>query len=152
MSIISNIFYCVNFKKNNNMKKVAILLLIIFTSTGLSAQTQTELNIQSSNSYKKVDNELGIVYQQILKKYSKNTKFINYLRASERLWIQFRDAEVKMMFPADDTRMAYGSMYPLLYYGLLEELTKSRLKELKLWVNPKQQDMQGSIGDYEGIY
>ena len=39
------------------MKKVAILLLIIFTSTGLSAQTQTELNIQSSNSYKKVDNE-----------------------------------------------------------------------------------------------
>ena len=110
------------------------------------------MNIEASNSYKKVDNELGIVYQQILKKYSKNIKFINSLRISERLWIQFRDAEVKMMYPSDDPRMAYGSMYPLLYFGLLEELTKTRLKELKVWINPKQQDMQGSVGDYEGIY
>ena len=134
------------------MKYFSILLVIIFTTTSLFAQTQSEMNIEASNSYKKVDNELGVVYQQILKKYSKNTKFINSLRISERLWIQFRDAEVKMMYPADDARMAYGSMYPLLYFSLLEELTKTRLKELKVWVNPKQQDIQGSIGDYDGIY
>jgi hypothetical protein len=134
------------------MKYFSILLVIIFTTASLFAQTQSEMNIEASNSYKKVDNELGVVYQQILKKYSKNTKFINSLRISERLWIQFRDAEVKMMYPADDARMAYGSMYPLLYFGLLEELTKTRLKELKVWVNPKQQDIQGSIGDYDGIY
>ena len=134
------------------MKYFSILLVIIFTTASLFAQTQSEMNIEASNSYKKVDNELGVVYQQILKKYSKNTKFINSLRISERLWIQFRDAEVKMMYPADDARMAYGSMYPLLYFSLLEELTKTRLKELKVWVNPKQQDIQGSIGDYEGIY
>jgi uncharacterized protein YecT (DUF1311 family) len=134
------------------MKYFSILLVIIFTTASLFAQTQSEMNIEASNSYKKVDNELGVVYQQILKKYSKNTKFINSLRISERLWIQFRDAEVKMMYPADDPRMAYGSMYPLLYFSLLEELTKTRLKELKVWVNPKQQDIQGSIGDYDGIY
>ena len=134
------------------MKYFSILLVIIFTTASLFAQTQSEMNIEASNSYKKVDNELGVVYQQILKKYSKNTKFINSLRISERLWIQFRDAEVKMMYPADDARMAYGSMYPLLYFSLLEELTKTRLKELKVWVNPKQQDIQGSIGDYDGIY
>ena len=134
------------------MKYFSILLVIIFTTASLFAQTQSEMNIEASNSYKKVDNELGVVYQQILKKYSKNIKFINSLRISERLWIQFRDAEVKMMYPSDDPRMAYGSMYPLLYFGLLEELTKTRLKELKVWINPKQQDMQGSVGDYEGIY
>ena len=134
------------------MKYFSLLLVIIFTTASLFAQTQSEMNIEASNSYKKVDNELGVVYQQILKKYSKNTKFINSLRISERLWIQFRDAEVKMMYPADDARMAYGSMYPLLYFSLLEELTKTRLKELKVWVNPKQQDIQGSIGDYDGIY
>lgn len=134
------------------MKYFLILLVIIFSTTSLFAQTQSEMNIEASNSYKKVDNELGVVYQQILKKYSKNIKFINSLRISERLWIQFRDAEVKMMYPSDDPRMAYGSMYPLLYFGLLEELTKTRLKELKVWINPKQQDMQGSVGDYEGIY
>jgi hypothetical protein len=134
------------------MKIIISLLFILFSITSLSAQSQSEMNIEASNSYTKVDNELGNVYQQILKKYSKNTKFINALRASERLWIQFRDAEVKMMYPADDQRMAYGSMFPMLRFGLLEELTKTRLKTLKLWVNPSSQDMQGSIGDYEGNY
>ena len=134
--------------------KNLILLFSFFAinNTILFAQTQGEMNVQASNSYTKVDKELGVVYQQILKKYSKNTKFINSLRISQRLWIQFRDAEVKMMYPSDDPRMAYGSMYPLLYFGLLEELTITRLKELKVWINPKQQDMQGSVGDYEGIY
>jgi hypothetical protein len=57
-----------------------------------------------------------------------------------------------MMFPSDNPRMTYGSMYPLLYYGYLTELTRIRLKQLKIWANPKQQDMQGSVGDYNGDY
>jgi hypothetical protein len=56
------------------------------------------------------------------------------------------------MYPADDARMAYGSMYPLLHFSLLEELTKTRIKDLKVWINPKEQDIQGSVGDYEGVY
>jgi uncharacterized protein YecT (DUF1311 family) len=110
------------------------------------------MNSDAKGSYKKVDDELGVVYQQILKKYSKNAKFIDALRASERLWIQFRDAEVKKMFPAEDTRMAYGSMYSLLYYSYLEELTKTRTKDLRRWLSTRPQDMQGSVGDYEGAY
>ena len=56
-----------------------ILLFSFFAinNTILFAQTQGEMNVQASNSYTKVDKELGVVYQQILKKYSKNTKFIN---------------------------------------------------------------------------
>jgi uncharacterized protein YecT (DUF1311 family) len=110
------------------------------------------MNNDALISYKKVDNELGIVYQLILKKYAKNTKFINALRASERLWIQFRDAEVNMMYPSDDPRISYGSMYSMLYYGYLEKLTQLRLKQLKLWSNPGPKDSAGSIGDYEGEY
>jgi uncharacterized protein YecT (DUF1311 family) len=71
------------------MKIFTTLLCIFFSITSLCAQTQTEMNIKASNSYTKVDNELGIVYQQILKKYSKNTEFNDALRASEMLWIQF---------------------------------------------------------------
>ena len=123
-----------------------------FSLNSLFAQTQIEMNNDAFNSYKKVDNELGVVYQLILKKYAKNTKFINALRASERLWIKFRDAEVKMMYPSDDPRFSYGSMYPLLYHGYLEELTRTRLNQLKLWAYPKQQDTQGSIGNYSGEY
>lgn len=53
------------------MKYFSILFVIIFTTASLFAQTQSEMNIEASNSYKKVDNELGVVYQQILKKYKK---------------------------------------------------------------------------------
>ena len=134
------------------MKKIIFLFIFFFSISTLFAQTQIELNNEAYNSYKKVDNELGVVYKQILKKYSKNTKFINALRASERLWIKFRDAEVKMMFPSDDPRFSYGSMYPLLYHGYLEALTRTRLKQLLLWLSPDQRATQGSIGDYNGEY
>ena len=134
------------------MKKMIGILFLMFCVSGVFAQTQMEMNTEAFNSYKKVDNELGVVYQLILKKYAKNIKFINALRASERLWIKFRDAEVKMMFPSDDPRMSYGSMYTLLYHGYLEELTRTRIQQLKLWAYPKQQETQGSIGDYSGEY
>jgi uncharacterized protein YecT (DUF1311 family) len=134
------------------MKKLFFLLVFTISVATVFAQSQTELNMESSNSYKKVDDQLGVVYQLILKKYAKNVKFINALRASERLWIQFRDAEVKMMYPSDNPRMTYGSMYSMMYYGYLEKLTRTRLKQLQIWANPKPQDMQGSIGDYEGEY
>jgi len=134
------------------MKKIVFLLLLTFSITTIFAQSQFEMNNDALNSYKKVDNELGVVYQLILKKYAKNTKFINALRASERLWIQFRDAEVNMLYPSDDPKFSYGSMFPSLYYSYLEELTLSRLKQLKLWINPGPKNTQGSIGDYTGEY
>ncbi len=63
------------------MKNFILLFsFFAFNNTMLFAQTQGEMNFQASNSYTKVDKELGVVYQQILKKYSKNTKFINSLR------------------------------------------------------------------------
>ena len=49
------------------MKKIAIVFSLILS--GLSfAQTQTEMNIDSYNQYLKVDKELNVVYQKILKK------------------------------------------------------------------------------------
>jgi hypothetical protein len=57
-----------------------------------------------------------------------------------------------MMFPSNDPRFSYGSMYPLLYYGCLEDLTKTRIKQLQLWAFPDQKVIQGSIGNYNGEY
>ena len=57
-----------------------------------------------------------------------------------------------MLYPSDNPRMSYGSMYSMLYYGRLEELTKARIKQLQIWAYPKEKDMQGSIGDYDGEY
>ena len=133
------------------MKKVLFTLLISLVSFSIAnAQTQMEMNEVAFKSYKKTDVELGRVYQKILLKYAKNIEFISALRSSERLWIQFRDAEVKMMYPAAASRNEYGSMYPLCLYSYLESLTRSRITQLSLWlkVPADGEGCGGSIGAY----
>ena len=49
------------------MKKICFLLMFTCSITTLFAQSQSEMNNDAFISYKKVDNELGIVYQLILK-------------------------------------------------------------------------------------
>ena len=43
----------------------------------LFAQSQAQMNNDSYVSYKKVDDELGVVYQKVIKKYSKNQTLID---------------------------------------------------------------------------
>jgi uncharacterized protein YecT (DUF1311 family) len=133
------------------MKNLFLTIIICCASvTYLNAQTQMEMNEEALKSYKKTDAELGRVYQKIIQKYAKNTEFINALRSSERLWIQFRDAEVKMMYPASDSRNEYGSMYPLCLYSYLEVLTRSRVNQLSLWLKDPAdgEGCSGSIGAF----
>jgi len=116
------------------MKKVAIVFSLILS--GLSfAQTQTEMNIDSYNQYLKVDKELNIVYNQILKKYSSDKNFIKKLKVAQNLWIKFRDAEAEVKFPAEDKKYEYGSVFPVCYNSFMEELTRKRILELKEWIN-----------------
>ena len=56
--------------------------------------------MKAYSDYQKLDKQLGVVYQKVIKEYASDGDFIAALRASERLWIQFRDAEVKLKFPA----------------------------------------------------
>lgn len=116
----------------------------------LFAQSQAQMNNDSYVSYKKVDNELGVVYQKVINKYSKNPDFINALRASERLWIQLRDAEIKMRFPANDPRLEYGSVYPMCVNIYLENITKTRINYLKEWLQSTDGGdvCSGSLGAY----
>ena len=119
------------------MKTCFITFLItigISIQNSATAQNQTEMNMKAYSDYQKVDKQLGVVYQKVIKEYASDNDFIEALRASERLWIQFRDAELKMKFPAKDTRTYYGSVYPMCTSGYLEELTNTRITELKKWL------------------
>lgn len=131
------------------MKKNIIFLFfsIIFTQFSF-AQSQAQMNNDSYISYKKVDDELGVVYQKVIKKYAKNPDFIAALRASERLWIQLRDAEIKMRFPAKDPRFEYGSVYPMCVNIYLESITKDRIKYLREWISKSEEGdvCSGSVG------
>ena len=124
------------------MKTCFITFLVIINFSvhnNAHAQTQMEMNTTAYSDYQKVDKQLGVVYQKVIKEYASDSNFIDALRASERLWIQFRDAELKMKYPAKDTR-TYGTVYPMCTSTYLAELTMTRINELKKWVTGEAED------------
>jgi uncharacterized protein YecT (DUF1311 family) len=112
------------------------LLTILFLSLSmlLFGQTQAEINTEANESYKKADKELNEIYQKILSEYKSDVEFIKNLKTSQKIWITFRNAELKMKYPDRDPGY-YGSIHPLCVANYLEQLTWERIKTLKTWLN-----------------
>jgi len=115
------------------MKRFFCCALLIFLGHCSFSQTQLEMNEAEHKKFLKADKELNQVYQQILTEYKSDTTFISNLKASQRLWVQFRDAEMKMMYP-DREPGYYGSIQPMCWAMYKTELTKERIKKLRTWL------------------
>jgi uncharacterized protein YecT (DUF1311 family) len=115
------------------MRYSLIILLFFISFTGL-CQTQAEMNIEAGESYKKADSELNNIYKTILSEYKPDSVFIKNLKESQRIWVKFRDAELKVKFPETDTRF-YGSVYPMCVSVYLEKLTRERINTLRQWID-----------------
>ncbi len=120
------------------MKETFFIISLFWLITNSYGQTQLELNEAQFKLYKTADKELNSIYQTILQEYKEDTAFIMNLNKAQKLWIQFRDAEMKMKYP-DRAPGYYGSIQPLCWYKYLTELTQSRTKTLKIWVEGIQE-------------
>jgi uncharacterized protein YecT (DUF1311 family) len=108
--------------------KGRIILLVLTLASAFTvtmAQTQTELNKRACDNYKAVDAEMNKVYQQILKEYQADNLFIQKLT--------YRDAQLEALYPAADTQVEYGSIYPVCRCNALQEITSERTKFLRRW-------------------
>lgn len=114
------------------MKKTYLFYFASLVSALCFSQTQFEMNGEAYNNYKKADKELNNIYQKILTEYQTDTAFIKNLRISQRIWITFRDAELKMKYP-DREQGYYGSVQPMCESDYLAQLTSDRVKTLKIW-------------------
>lgn len=103
--------------------------------------------MESNEIYSKADKELNEVYKNLLVEYKADSLFVERLQQSQRIWIQLRDAELEMKFPAEDKQLMYGSVYPVCAMTYLTELTEKRTDHLKTWIKGiKEGDMcSGSI-------
>ena len=132
-----------------NLKYLFILSsVVLFCSLnihGAIAQTQTEMNEQAYQAAKKADNELNNVYKKILIKHKKDKVFISKLEKAQIAWIKFKDAEIDAIYPEEDKLHNYGSVYPMCIYCDLTEITKQRIKELKLWLKGIEEGVFGKI-------
>ncbi len=83
--------------------------------------------------YKGADREMNRVYAAVLSKYAKDMAFIAKLKAAQRAWLVFRNAEVAATYPDPDPS-TYGSVYPECVRLTATELTKLRTEQLKVWL------------------
>jgi uncharacterized protein YecT (DUF1311 family) len=117
---------------NQMIENIIVIIFCIATSFSF-AQTQFEMNTEAAENYQKADKELNLTYNKILKEYKSDVEFINNLKASQVIWIKFRDLELKVRFP-DREAGYYGSIQPVCRFSYLEKLTKIRTNDLKVWL------------------
>lgn len=111
------------------------LVFIFFLTLNLSgfSQTQAENNIDACTKFKESDKRLNEVYKAILTIYSNDTIFIQNLKKSQRIWIQFRDAEMLVKYP-DYSDQTIDSIQPSCHSNYKRELTDQRIDRLIDWV------------------
>jgi uncharacterized protein YecT (DUF1311 family) len=128
------------------MKKFLIFTSFFLISNFCIGQTQLEINTEANTEYQKADKELNSTYKKILKEYSTDLVFIKNLKIAQNIWIKFRDAEMNMKYPEKEPRY-YGSIFPTCWSMYMTELTKKRIKELKIWLTgiPEGDACSGSV-------
>ena len=108
------------------MKRLFLLFILLFVLNLVAfSQTQSEMNAYAEEHYKKVDSELNLVYQQLIKLQNGERK--KSLIEIEKTWIKYRDMHCRFAAATYEG----GSIYPVIYYTCLEEMTEKRFAELK---------------------
>ena len=121
------------------MKKINYILLLVLLLSNLQAEikcnnagTQIEMNQCAYEDFKNADTVLNQAYNELRSLKGSNTPYLKKLKASQKAWLKFRDAEIKSIFAcaSDDMKMCWGSIYPLLYNSAIQKLTEARTKTL----------------------
>jgi uncharacterized protein YecT (DUF1311 family) len=115
------------------MKTLILILSLIISVQGFS-QSQSDLTKTSMQSLQKADKDLNAIYQKLLTNYKSDAPFIKNLKAAQKLWIQFRDAEMKMKYP-DRGPGYYGSSLPMCKADYQAALTRDRINTLQQWID-----------------
>jgi uncharacterized protein YecT (DUF1311 family) len=113
------------------MKKILLFLSLIFPLAILYPQNYGDCRTY----FEKSDRNLNDIYRELITANGSNTPFINNLRNSQRAWIQFRDAQLTLIYPehASIEKKDSLSASELLY---LAHLTDNRTKVLLGLLNP----------------
>jgi len=88
------------------------------------AETQSGMNEAAGKDYAKADAEMTRAYKKLIAGLEVETQA--KLRAAQRQWLKFRDAEAEFR----SMKVRGGSIYPMVYARNLTALTQVRTKEL----------------------
>lgn len=129
------------------MKIITLFFVTAFFCSHTSySQTQSQINYQTGEAAKKAERKMDTVYKKILMLYAKDTLFIKNLKYSQKIWLQYSNAQIKTLFP-DYGPGYYGSMFSNCVTMYSKKLTELRIHELELWLfgNEEGEGCDGSI-------
>ncbi|QIE58629.1 DUF1311 domain-containing protein [Rasiella rasia] len=106
-----------------------IFLLFLTANLTCFSQTQLEMNKVANHEYENAKIELEKTYQKVLMQYDQNRIFIRNLKKSQRKWLKYRNAQLKLRYPKQASEM-YGSSFAMCRIILLNKLTKERSETL----------------------
>ena len=128
-----------------------IIALLVFASTCVPALaadfaacdpggTQIEMTACAVDDLDLADKKLNEVYKALMKKEAKNKPFVEKLRAAQKAWVAFRDAELAAMFACDnaDPDVCWGSMTSQCYSSYQAKMTRERTKRLTQFLEQGQ--------------
>ena len=108
------------------------------------AKTQSELEDCFCDRASTADNKLNLTYQQLLKKNASDNVFVEKLKASQRAWLAFRDAQLEAIYPEkQNPRAKYGSVFNMCLCMAQEELIVARIKQLTRMLQSEEGDVCG---------
>lgn len=95
------------------------------------AKAQMQLNQCAGDEAARVDGELNEVYRKVLAASADDADATAKIKAMQRAWVTYRDAYLEAMYPANNKRAEYGSIYPMDAALLTAKLTRQQVNALK---------------------
>ena len=128
------------------MNKFLVITLLLYASLAHANNNspfkcnpegnQAELNQCSLDEYTAADKKLNQTWKKLTLKFKNDKTAITKLKAAQKAWIVFRDAEIEATFACDaGDQTCWGSMEPMLRNGELTALTLARTQRLQKYID-----------------
>jgi len=131
------------------MRRLLFLALVALTPAFLApvsmaraddcanAMDQATMNECANKAYQKSDAQLNTLYKQIRQRLKGDGEATKLFVVAQRAWVAFRDAECKF----STSGVSGGSIYPTVYAGCLDRLTKARVDDFKTYLACQEGDL-----------
>lgn len=124
---------------------MGIALALLLSATTVTAGNikcnpdgnQMEMNQCAADDYAAADKKLNATWKKLMAQFKDDKTATAKLKAAQKAWIAFRDAEIAAQFACDegDIRVCWGSIYPMLVNGELQAMTETRTERLQKYID-----------------
>lgn len=108
-----------------------------------TSENQMELNLCAAEALEEADTRLNTAYRAIESRLTGEDDLKQRLRATQRAWITFRDAECRFL----NANAEGGTIFPMLESQCLADITSERADKLEDYLVCDETDMSCPVPD-----